>query len=61
MFGTRIKIMWEEHLVNPPVDFITMPDIIIIISYKFTTDMYINTQYLLETTYKIKVKLFQDL
>ena len=23
LFGARIKIMWEEQLVNPPIDYIT--------------------------------------
>ena len=23
MFGTRIKIIWEEQLVDPPIDYIT--------------------------------------
>ena len=23
MYGARIKIMWEEQLVDPPVDYIT--------------------------------------
>ena len=23
MFGARIKIMWEEQLVDPPIDYIT--------------------------------------
>ena len=24
MFGTRIKIMWEEQLVDPPIDSIIL-------------------------------------
>ena len=24
MFGARMKIMWEEQLVDPPVDYITL-------------------------------------
>ena len=23
MFGARIKIVWEEQLVDPPIDYIT--------------------------------------
>ena len=23
MFGARIKIMWEEHLVDPPIHYLT--------------------------------------
>ena len=23
MFGARMKIMWEEQLVDPPIDYIT--------------------------------------
>ena len=25
MFGARVKIMWEEQLVDPPIHYITFP------------------------------------
>ena len=27
IFGDRIKIMWEEQLVDPPVDYITSANV----------------------------------
>ena len=28
MFGARIKIIWEEHLVDPPIDYITSVNVL---------------------------------
>ena len=29
MFGARIKIMWEEQLVDPPIDYINKYNIVL--------------------------------
>ena len=36
MIGARIKIMWEEQLADPPIDYITSVNVCMFVFIQFT-------------------------